>query len=397
MSAMTRPRLLPALLLCCLAGACSSSLPPLPPWEPVAEPAADSVESVLFLAGDAGEAVEGLSPVLAHLEREVERWACGIGRDSAVAVVFLGDNVYPKGLHALGDPRYPEDVRRLRSQTSTVAGACARRHAASALFLAGNHDWGTEEGLDGLARVQNQEVHFSELREESGIRVGLYPEAGRLGPAVVDLGAGLRLVMLDTAWWLLSPAQDVEKFRMQAELLAALQGAGDRTVVIAAHHPFASAGPHGGLVPFWETFGVKYLLSRSGAWLQDLHSVAYADLLRRLREVFTLAGPPLIFAGGHEHSLQVLEAAGPTDPRHVLVSGAASKVSEVGAAPGMRFRHSSPGYMYLLVRRSGRIDLFVVAAPERFLHCRPGAAPDVERCMEQGVAAFETVYSARLR
>lgn len=54
--------------------------------------------------------------------------------------------------------------------------------------------------------------------------------------------------------------------------------------------------------------------------------------------------------------------------------------------------------MRVVVRTSGAVDLYVGAAPERYVVC-PEDDPEVdwERCMEQGVDAYETVFSMRLK
>ena len=108
-------------------------------------------------------------------------------------------------------------------------------------------------------------------------------------------------------------------------LRAALDGAGRRDVLVLAHHPLVSGGPHGG------TFGVKqhlfpltewrkalylplpivgslYPLARGeGVVPQDIPSERY----RRMRDALgsaTRGRPPLAWASGHEHGLQVIES-----------------------------------------------------------------------------------------
>src|SRR5690606_955374 len=59
--------------------------------ETIPEPRPEEVESVLFLLGDAGEAREGTSPLLERLAEDIERWSAELERDSAVALLVLGD------------------------------------------------------------------------------------------------------------------------------------------------------------------------------------------------------------------------------------------------------------------------------------------------------------------
>jgi hypothetical protein len=166
-------------------------------------------------------------------------------------------------------------------------------------------------------------------------------------------------------------------------------------VLLVAHHPLRTGGPHGGQVSFWKTLGVQYLLVKSGAIFQDLSSVPYRDLERGLRDIFSQTRPPLAFIGGHDHSLQLFRALEPTDPKFTIVSGSASKLSRVAPARGMQFGRSAPGYMRLVVEKDGGVTLFVEAAPERYVSCDGGGAQRAA-CLARGVAAFQTVHSQRL-
>src|SRR5262245_47750895 len=119
--------------------ACSTRIPSTPVTLEVPEPSADAVESVIFLIGDAGKGTLETSPILHRLRTEVEQWSQAL-RDSAVVVLYLGDNVYPGGVHDDGDENFPQDSTHLQAQLDVVAGPHARRHVARALFIAGNHD-----------------------------------------------------------------------------------------------------------------------------------------------------------------------------------------------------------------------------------------------------------------
>lgn len=391
--------LLLAVVCAALAiGGCAtaSGRPPLPAGKEAPTPSPDQVESIVFFVGDAGHAWTPTSPTMTRLQRDVEAWSCRIARDSAVAVVFLGDNIYPSGMHPPDNPMFAQDTAYLNTQIRSVSGPCARRHATAAHFVAGNHDWGQEEGMEGVVRLRRQQDYLEVFRQQ-GVLVDLRPMAGEPGPAAVDVGRRLRLLFIDTAWWLLG-GTTTEKAVLQGRLYAEISSAGGRQIVLNAHHPFQSGGPHGGARSFWGTLGVKFLLSKSGAWLQDLHSRPYRDLLGRLREIFHITGQPLLFAGGHEHSMQVLTATDSRDPQFMLVSGSASKVTQVGFAPGQIFRRAAPGYARLVVRRDGPMDLFIDAMPEgeEHLTCEGRSEADLAACMERGMDALTTVFSQRL-
>jgi hypothetical protein len=380
-----------ALLALLMLLACADDVPE-PERVPSAPPIdTDDVEAVIFLAGDAGAARYERSPILPVIRSAVESWAGAIGRDSAVVVLMLGDNVYPVGMRPVDSGQFEEDSARVADQIALVRGPAARRYGARMYFVAGNHDWGMKQAREGMRRIRNLGEFVTRMRTR-GVAVELLPAAGSGMPEAIDAGR-LRIVLLDTAWWVFGAEPELRDAVL--DRLAELLVTEDRPVVVAAHHPLVTAGQHGGLAPVWDYFGIRYLLSRSGAILQDIESQPYRELLRGLERIFAAGPRPLLFAGGHDHSLQVIRHQSESEPRYSVVSGAASKVSSVGWTPGMLFRGSAPGYMQLVVRRSGAVDLFVVAAPERFLSC-PSADDARLRCMEEGVAAYRTVFSMRL-
>lgn len=358
------------------------------PFDPIPTPAAEDVAAVVFLVGDAGAVTARRSPLAHRLREDVEAWSARLPADSSVAVLYLGDNVYPVGIRDRTHPDFRVDSARLHAQVWSVGGPQARRRGTTAHFVPGNHDWGNLKGPEGLARLRNQQrllARFARL----GMAVRLTPSAGEPGPAVVDIGDAVRLLILDTHWWLQSQNAD-RKEEVVARLTRLLEEAGDRAVFVAAHHPFATAGPHGGLGgvdAFW-------LLRRTGSIVQDLNATPFRELRAGLSRAFGESRPPLAFVAGHDHSLQVLETEGPRAPRWTLVSGAASKLSPVGADDRVTWAGTRPGYMKVMVRRDGRVDLFVEGVEARFLRC---SGVDPEPCVARGAAAFTTLYSVRLR
>ena len=391
--ARTRPLHLLALVIMVASAACRLPAPSGTDIQ-IEEPSPDSVELVVFLIGDAGEATPGLSPVVARLQREVETWSAQMARDSTVGVIFLGDNVYPAGVRDPGDPAYVLDTLRLRSQLEVVSGPSARKYHTHGYFLAGNHDWGNMIGGAGLRRLTNQQDRLDDAREH-GIPVRLLPTAGEPGPAIVDFGGTLRVLFLDTHWWL-QARSDANKRQLFNRIEQALATADGRHVIIAAHHPFVSGGAHGGPMAIWEGLGILWLLRQTGSLVQDLNSVVYRELLIGLKAVFARVGKPLLFVGGHDHSLQVLEQDEPDEPKWTLVSGAGSKVTEVMNVGGMKYANNVAGFMRVTFLRDGGVLLHVLATPERYVTCSTQVNGGVESCMQEGVDAFETVLALRL-
>jgi hypothetical protein len=344
---------------------CARTPPPQPPAP--AAVAAD-IEISLFLIGDAGEPEPG-DPVLAAARGEV------VEPERSV-VLFLGDNVYPSGLPDSSDPDWPEMARRLGEQVALVTEA-----GATGYFVAGNHDWG--HGLAGMVR---QDLLIERDGRE---RVRLLPEPGCPGPSVVDVGAHVRLVLLDTQWWfrLDYPPDSTRACSVVApqvvtdSLRAVLTGAGQRHVVVAAHHPLASGGPHGGKFDWtWHIFplrrlagwlwlplpviGSAYPLSRqAGVKRQDLSSGPYRAFRDSMRSAFA-EHPPLVYAAGHEHNLQVIEDRG--GAQYLVVSGAGyfGHTNPAHDIDGSLYAGRHSGFVRLDVTRDGRVRLGVVTVNE---------------------------------
>lgn len=367
-----------------------------PPWEPIAEPPLEQIETVLFVMGDAGAARFGKTPIMHVLQQDIEEWAERMARDSAVVLLNLGDNIYPKGLHRKPNPNFASDSALLADQAALVGGPMARRYHTPGIFVAGNHDWAIQGGVEGEARLRAQAALLTAFRQE-GANVRMLPPAGTPGPGVVDIGRKLRLILLDTAWWVLSPSRGL-KSGLLIRFEEAMRSRGDRTVVVAAHHPWNSGGPHGeGMVPVWKTLGIKYFLSRSGSLLQDMRSLPLLEFRQRMSEVYGRTGAPLVFAGGHEHSLQVMGRVHRNDPHYSVVSGSMSKVTHVGWVEGQRFRADLPGYMRMFVLRDGTIALFAIALGEEFVHCEQKDPAARTQCIAEATADARVIYSAHLR
>lgn len=359
---------------------------------PVPEPG--MVDAVVFLLGDAGAAVTGQSPLLRALQGDIERWSAALRRDSGVSIAFLGDNVYPVGIRKRDHPKFPADSARLWSQIDLVAGPAATKHATVGLFVTGNHDWGNSAGDEGFDRVLLLSEQLQAARV-AGRHVSLLPTAGDPGPLSRDLRRNVRIAFIDTHWFL-RERRASHRNEFFDRLKQTLDGARDREVILVAHHPYYSAGPHGAIVPGYHTLGIAYVLKKAGALIQDLNSPPYEHLLAGLRSTFDGSRkPPLIYAGGHDHSLQVLTGKGDFDPRFVLVSGAGSKVSSIQMGTGLAWGGEQPGYMMLVFRKDDGVDLFVVGGDRAHLQCA-GTDQQVARCMTDGVNAFEIVYSASL-
>jgi hypothetical protein len=105
--------------------------------------------------------------------------------------------------------------------------------------------------------------------------------------------------------------------------------------------------------------GSVYPVARQlGISAQDLTNDEY-DGMRLALEGAMDGVAPLVYAGGHDHNLQVMEGS---VVRRLLVSGAGyfGHDSPVSWRANTRFARAASGYMRLDVQRDGRVRLGVV-------------------------------------
>lgn len=297
----------------------------------------------IILIGDAGEPKKD-EPVL----KTLGEWAKE--HSEKTSIVFLGDNMYDDGLTK--KKRHEADAK-LGPQLAVVKAS-----QAHGLFIPGNHDWasGGKEGYDAVRaqeRFINQQIG---IRNEKALPVFL-PSAGSPVPVALDLPTtthAVRLIVLDTQWWL-------HKYRKLREypdpIIADLKTLlmTELPVIVVGHHPIETYGRHRGA--WWKPMSVS---------VQDTNHKKYRSLMKHLNRAFLTPSKTslLIYAAGHDHSLQVLEG-NTTD--YLLVSGAGSneKISAVGNGDNTLFAHEHTGFMVIDFLENGKVLLRVVEPSDK--------------------------------
>ncbi len=321
----------------------------------------------LLLIGDAGE-TEKDDPVLLKLEQ----WANK--KPDKTMVIFLGDNIYPDGLPEEGDIQRPEAERLLLAQIEVI-----KRSGANGFFIPGNHDW--HQGLPGIIRQEKF------INEELKRNDAFLPPSGCPGPTKIDV-ENLRIIVIDSGHWLnkkVIQRKDCAHADLESSLetlKTLLKTAENRHIVFVAHYPLDTHGIHGG---FYSWQDHLFPLTRTVKWLwiplpvigslypilrwnvikhpEDHNSSEFKNMRSQLLEAFRIK-KPLIYAGGHEHALQVLDGIDAAEL--MLVSGAGSKsmLSSVGHKVNTLFAHLHEGFMAVDFLNDGRIWLYVVEPSE---------------------------------
>ncbi len=328
----------------------------------------NTVHYRILLLGDGGQPKQD-EPVLKTLQTWAEK------SPKKTSIVFLGDNMYPDGMT---EEKKHEAPARLGPQLQVVKSADTH-----GLFIPGNHDWtnGKEEGYRALL-AQEKYINDNLFREPKFL-----PKGGSPGPVMLELPKSapvVRMIVLDTQWWL----HRHEKPQIASEsIIAELKNMLDTElpVVVVGHHPLQSYGIHGGFYE-WKAHLFPIRVAKKWLWVpvpivgslyplvrwylvksdQDLSGTQNKYMVKQLNNAFSIPKktPLLIYASGHEHSLQVLRGD-VTD--YLLVSGLASseKATEVSHGDNTLFAHQHTGFMVIDFLTNGKVLLRVVEPNEK--------------------------------
>lgn len=326
--------------------------------------AQDQVIHRIYLIGDAGEPFE--NPVLTLLKKEVEK----VGDEATV--VFLGDNIYPKGLPPKGHPLRGEAEIAINGQIETV-----KSFDGNTIFIPGNHDW-ARGGKEGLQWLSIQEQYVEAALDSSDVWL---PSRGCPGPVEVPVNDKITVIVMDTQWFLQKENKPTEGSDCNAstgeEVAARFQDAlrrnENKKVLVVSHHPMYSYGIHGGVFSFKDhvfpltaskslsnfylplpIIGSIYPLYRK--WFGNIQDISH-PFYRQFRDPMVALmkeHPDAIHAAGHEHALEHIKK----DGMNYIVSGAGSKNNaHVKKKEDALFAENTMGFARLDYFESGKTQL----------------------------------------
>ncbi len=289
---------------------------------------AQTVLHSVYLIGDAGKD-EVPGRVLQMLKQELDSVKTG-------TVIFLGDNIYPKGLT-------DENAKnRMLAQLVSV-----KDFKGNVVVVPGNHDW--KQGLWQGPQILKKEEEFVEQYLIANSTAAnkdastFSPQNGLPGPETFLIANKIRLICIDTQWWLqsqffhptpkpngLNRHQTTKLFQARLDSLMQVAKANNEQVVVAAHHPMFTMGHHGRpkqplrFLVNWTPFQVFGLVGLNRMLVQDTHQPRYKRMKKRILSVLDNY-PNTLYVSGHDHNLQHFIHK----KNHYLVSGAGSKLSSI--------------------------------------------------------------------
>ena len=327
--------------------------------------AQDSISHRVIFIGDAGEINSAQQKVISEATHYIIK-------DKTTAI-FLGDNIYPRGMGLPNSPEEAETKKILQSQYVPF-----RSQDIPVYFIPGNHDW-DRSGKLGLQKIKAQSVF---LQQQQDAFLKLIPTNGCPDPSVIPISESLIIIAFDSEWWLHPFEKDspdsVCTCNTQKEIIEKLNelfyANKDKTILLAAHHPFQSYGSHGGYFSWKDhlfpltaanknlyiplpVIGSLYpILRNTFVNPQDIRHPLYQDMIKQIDEVFE-GFPNMVHVAGHEHSLQLIQ-----NKQLQVVSGAGAKKTFVKKGKDALFGKETNGFVTAdeLINKAVRFTFYEV-------------------------------------
>ena len=307
-----------------------------------------------YLLGDGGKSEIGQELVVFNaLNKELS------GKDNSnTSVLFLGDNIYPKGM-----PSKKSDSRELAQYNIDIQLNSLDNYNGNTYIIPGNHDW-YSDGIKGLKREQKY------IDKKMGKNV-FYPKNG-CPLKKININESTVLIIVDSQWYLenwddnpgINDNCDIKtRAKFFEEFAGLISKNANKNTIVAIHHPMYTYGSHGGqfslrsqIFPFSSSIPlpiigsiISLLRKTGGVSTQDLQNYKYRKLKNRL---ITLSrkSENVVFVSGHEHSLQYIEEDGIKQ----VISGSASKKSATRLGKGALFTYGALGYAVLDITKTGK-------------------------------------------
>ncbi|MFW0738064.1 metallophosphoesterase [Flavobacterium sp. T12S277] len=319
------------------------------------ENATDSIKiaHTFYLVGDAGNADEEQAQQTLELLHQKLKKA-----SKKSTLLFLGDNIYPKGFPANDDA----SEKALAETKLTNQLKLTKGFRGKTIVIPGNHDW--YSGIKGLERQAEFVTKY--LNDKKAF-------LPRKSCAIEDvkIDSTTTLVTIDSEWFLedwdnhptINDNCDIKtREDFFDELESVLNKNQEKTVILAIHHPLMSNGSHGGqyslekqLFPLEQKIPlpvigsfINLLRKTSGASPQDIQNKQYTIYAKRIKTLLQKQ-KNVIVVSGHDHNLQYVNK----ENIKQIISGAGSKSEAARAINSNDFSYGGNGYATLTLFKSG--------------------------------------------
>ncbi|WGD33597.1 metallophosphoesterase [Olleya sp. YS] len=351
---MTKNNIILTFIFAVLLTNCASFEAQYKDENPVVNPLPNKpIHKTFYLIGDAGKSPkDGYSKGLIAFRDYIKN--TDTKKDYAV---FLGDNIYPSGLPDKDHESYEDAKNYLQAQVDAV-----KDFNGEIVFIPGNHDWYS----DGLKGLKNEEKYI-----EDALGKNTYQPEDGCPLEVIEVSDKVELIVIDTQWYLENwnkhpTINDECEIKTRERFLLELEGefkkAQNKTVIVTMHHPMYTNGTHGGfftadkhLYPTQNKIPLPILASflaqvrtQGGVSIQDRYNERYNKMMNRI-ETLALEYDNIIFASGHEHSLQYIE----NDGIKQIVSGSGAKKSGAALSNNGLFAYGNQGFATFTVFKDG--------------------------------------------
>ncbi|MFV8369270.1 metallophosphoesterase [Flavobacterium sp. LB2R40] len=323
--------------------------------KPISQNTTDSskIAHTFYLIGDAGNTNEKtVQQTLGVLENRLRK------ATKNSTLLFLGDNIYPKGLPSAEKP----NERIIAESKLTNQLKISKNFAGQTIYIPGNHDW-----YNGIKGLERQAKYVTEYLND---KKSFLPRKS-CGIDDVEINKNLIIITIDSQWfledWDNSPTinddctiKTREAFFIELESLLIKNQ--DKTVVLALHHPLMSNGSHGGqfslekqLFPLEQKIPlpvlgsvINFVRKTSGISPQDIQNKQYTLFIKRVKTLLQNQDN-VIVVSGHDHNLQYIE----NENIKQIISGAGSKSEAAKAIFPYDFSYGRNGYAALNVYQNG--------------------------------------------
>jgi hypothetical protein len=329
----------------------------------------DPIVHSVFLIGDTGkDTIPSEAMYLMAFE--------AIGNDNC-SVVLLGDNVYPKGNLPSKNELFEKRV--LLSQLELLS-----TFSGNVYMIPGNHDWRAGK-VNGLQAVNYQASIVNEFTKNNSIIRNsgsvYFPGPGKPGPFSFDIHPSVKLIMIDSQWWLHhdlfhkvettngnSIRKEKSEFLFKLDSLLSVAEKNNQLPIIVGHHPVFTNGNHS-----HRREPLRFLFNYSPlhvfSWLglnrllrQDITQPKYKQFSRAFNQVLEKHSN-IVYASGHDHNMQYLQSK----KIHHIVSGSGSKITPLDRYrfPAKFMDDQQNGFFRVNLHQSGAVSLEAYGVRER--------------------------------